>query len=137
VLFRRDTVGATWDEIVARAVEKCLEAGAKLLIVDTLMTIAMVEDENDSGVARKIMNPLSLAADTHALGIFLIRHSRKEEGDLGISSRGSTAYSGEVDQLLSLRRVKGGESNQRRVLAAGRLVDEEADIVVAWTPETG
>jgi hypothetical protein len=138
VLFRRDTAGATWNEIVERSVQKCLETGAKLFVVDTLMTIAMVGDENDSGLAREVMSPLALAADRDKLGIFLIRHSRKEEGPLGISGRGSTAYSGEMDQLLSLRRLSQNDaSNQRRIHTAGRLTDEDREIIVAWTPDAG
>jgi len=48
------------------------------------------------------------------MGVVIVRHERKSGGDVGDSARGSTAFGGVVDVVLSLRRPPG--ANARRTV---------------------
>lgn len=101
-------VGRPWADIAKIAINKCREVGAALLVVDTLSHFCGLEgdSENDSGAAIACMKPLQEAA---ALGIAVltVRHERKSGGEIGDAGRGSSAFGGAADTLLTLRRPEG------------------------------
>ena len=115
ILFRRDFRGLPWARIVEMAVAKCREAGAVLLVVDTIAKLAGIKNENDAGEWTAAMSPLQDAAHD-GLAIWLCRHSRKGTGDVGDTGRGNSAASGDVDIILDLRRPEGNQPGTRRVL---------------------
>lgn len=108
VLCWADARGLGWDVVVAEAVAFAVSVGAALLIVDTLPQWAGVagDGENSSGEALRAMAPLQAAAAT-GLAVIIARHERKSGGDVGDSGRGSSAFSGAVDTIVSLRRPSG------------------------------
>jgi hypothetical protein len=99
--------GMRWPEMVGAAAEACAEVGAKLLVVDTLSQWAGLhgDAENHAGDAMEAVRPLQEAAARYGLGVIYTRHERKSGGDVGDSGRGSSAYAGAVDVILSLRRA--------------------------------
>jgi hypothetical protein len=64
----------------------------------------------------------------------LSRHERKAGGDVGDSGRGSSAFAGAVDIVLSLRRPEGNARPTLRVLQAlSRFSETPPDLLIEWT----
>ncbi len=119
VLFHSDLRGMPWPSVAAEAVNECKRVGASLLVVDTLSQFAGLkgDSENNSGDALEAMLPLQHAAAA-GIGTILSRHERKSGGDVGDSGRGSSAFAGAVDIVLSLRKCEGNSKKTQRVLHA-------------------
>jgi DnaB-like helicase N terminal domain/AAA domain len=135
ILSHSDTHGIPWPEVAAGAVAECIRTGAQLLIVDTLPQFACLkgDSENNSGDALDAMQPLLLAA-TNGIAIVLTRHERKAGGDVGDSGRGSSAFAGAVDIVLSLRRPEGNAKPTLRVLqAVSRFSETPSELLIEWT----
>ena len=123
ILFRHETGDASWSEVVDQAVLKAEEVNAELLTIDTLSGWSRLQgdDENSAGAAMMAMEPVHRAAAA-GLGVILNRHDRKGGGPLGESGRGSSAFAGEVDILLQLRRANSpGNTSRREVASTGRF----------------
>jgi hypothetical protein len=138
VLSWKDTRGSTWEEVAGAAVAKCVEVGALLLIVDTLPQFAGLEGEgeNSSGAALQAIQPLQFAAGTHGIGVCAARHERKSGGEVGDSGRGSSAFAGAADVVLSLRRPEGNAASNIRVIRAiGRFDDVPESLAIELTEE--
>ena len=118
-LFWCDAVGCRWDYIVRQAVDECARRKARLLVIDTLPQFAGLigDSENHAGDALKALRPLQEAAAS-GIAVISVRHERKSGGALGDSGRGSSAFAGGVDIVLSLRDPGG---NQRGMFAFYRL----------------
>jgi hypothetical protein len=132
ILFRSEAFGREWHEVCEQAVEYARSVGAGLLITDTTSDWANVrgEAENDAGAALEAMRPLHAAAAA-GLAVVSIRHDRKSSGDVGDSGRGSSAFAGAADVLVSLRRVPGqGHDNRRTLAAVGRFDETPAELIV-------
>jgi hypothetical protein len=119
VLFHSDVRGIPWQRVAAAAVNESRRVGAILLVVDTLPQFAGLkgDSENNSGDALAAMEPLQTAA-ADGIGVVLIRHERKSGGDVGDSGRGSSAFAGAVDIVLSLRKREGNSKKTLRILQA-------------------
>jgi hypothetical protein len=137
ILKWADTRGVPWPKVAEAAGAMCRETGAVLLIVDTLWKFAGIkgDDENSSGAAMEAMSPLQALAGENLTGIAVVRHDRKSGGDVGDSARGSSAFTGEADVVLSIRR-EGNQATRRRIEALGRF-DETPDALVIELTEDG
>lgn len=136
-LYYHDTIGASWPEIAGAAVAKCAEAGAGLMVVDTLPQFAGIrgDDENSAGEALLAMQPLQEAAG-RGLAVIIVRHERKSGGAVGDSGRGSSAFAGAADIVLSLRRAEGGARETVRMIhALSRFSETPATLAIELTPE--
>lgn len=132
----RHTAHLPWPEIVAEAVAFAKQVGAVLLIVDTLPAVAQVrgDDENSSGRALEIMEPLLIAADEHQIGVLVTFHDRKSGGEVGESGRGSSAYAGAVDVILQLTRPGGrGKPTVRKLAAESRYAATPRELFIELT----
>ncbi len=137
VLLRQDARGLKWSEVVLGAVAKAQEVGAGVLVVDTVSDWAEIpgEGENASGVAYEAMRPLQDAA-AGGLAVWVVRHDRKSGGELGDSSRGSSAFAGAADILLALRRANTAGHESRRILdGVGRFDDVLSKTLIELGPE--
>ena len=125
-----------WKWIVEQATAFCIEHDIGLLVVDTLSRFARIHDENSSGEAMAAMNPLQTAI-AHNVGVLVIRHDRKLGGDLGDSARGSSAFGGEADIILNLRRPsrQGTPPTYRILLGLGRYNAVPETLVIELTAE--
>jgi hypothetical protein len=106
VVMRHEVGEMRWSDIVGEAATYCRKVGARVLVIDTLAPwVGLRGDaENNSGDALLAVQPLQEACARDGLGILFMRHERKSGGDVGDSGRGSSAYAGAVDIILSLRR---------------------------------
>ncbi len=138
VLFWNKTNGKSWEVIVQESVVKCESVGAGLLIVDTIAQFAGLvgDSENRSGDAIRAMQPIMLAAET-GLGIVVVRHERKKGGAVGNSGRGSSAFAGAADIVLSIRRPEGNVRPTVRELHALSRFDETPDRCTIELTDTG
>jgi hypothetical protein len=135
VLLHYETRGMPWIDVAAAAVKECKRVGAFLLVVDTLPQFAGLkgDSENNSGDALAAMEPLSRAA-ADGIGVILARHERKSGGEVGDSGRGSSAFAGAVDIVLSLRKPEGNSRKSQRVIQAlSRFSETPSELLVELT----
>jgi hypothetical protein len=135
VLTHCETRGMKWTEVASAAVTKCKESQAGLLVVDTLPQFAGIkgDEENNSGAALEAMEPLQLAA-AEGIGVIVVRHERKSGGDVGESGRGSSAFAGVVDVVISLRKPEGHSRKTVRLLQAlSRFSETPAELLIELT----
>ncbi len=101
-------IGKEWSAIAKIALEKCKQVGAVLLVIDTLSQFCGLDadSENDSGSATASMKPLQEIA-SQGIAVLTVRHERKSGGEIGDAGRGSSAFGGAADTLLTLRRPQG------------------------------
>jgi hypothetical protein len=134
-LLHSDTRGLEWVDVATAAVAQCRRVGAFLLVVDTLPQFAGLkgDSENNSGDALEAMEPFWEAV-ADGIGVILIRHERKSGGDVGDSGRGSSAFAGAVDIVLSLRRPEGHSKKTRRIIQAlSRFSETPPDLLIDLT----
>jgi 5S rRNA maturation endonuclease (ribonuclease M5) len=135
-LYFRDIRGIAWQVVADEAVAYCHRVGAKLLVIDTLGQFAGIagDSENNAGDALQAMMPLQEAAG-QGIAVMISRHDRKSGGLVGESGRGSSAYSGAVDIVLSIRRPEGNTKKTLRTIhAVGRFDETPEELVIDLTP---
>jgi|SRR6516162_1259583 hypothetical protein len=123
VLSSSAVAAMDWPGIARLATGKSKQVGAVLLVVDTVSHFAGLEgdSENDSGAALTTMKPLQEAAEG-GTAVLTIRHERKSGGEIGDAGRGSSAFGGAADTLLSLRRLEGrARSTLRKIECVSRF----------------
>lgn len=114
---------------------KALELGYKVVVVDTMGQFAGLKGdaENNAGAALEAMRPLQEAAAKN-LAVLFTRHERKSGGDVGNSGRGSTAYSGAVDLIITLRRAEGNvRETVRKIETLGRFKETPSTLMIDKT----
>lgn len=140
VLCYPEVAGTEWPVVVAATVAQARRVGAGVLIVDTLSQWAGItgDAENNAGDAHRAMAPLQAAAET-GLAILVARHERKGGGDVGESARGSSAFSGVVDTVVSVRRPPGDAeaASNVRVLQSLSRFDEVPETLVVELTDAG
>ena len=122
VLTRYAARAATWRDMVAAADAQATAIGARVLMVDTVPGMARLEGdtENSAGHALAALRPLQ-ETQTPGLAKFITRHTRKSGGDLVEAGRGSSAFAGEADVLISISKARGDRPTVRRLEAIGRF----------------
>ena len=131
ILSYWDVAGRPWAEIAGLAIAEAERIGARLLVVDTLSQFAGLEgdSENNAGSALAALEPLQRAA-AKGLGVIVARHERKGGGEVGESGRGSSAFTGGVDVVLSIRRPEGHHrSTIRSIEALSRFEETPASLL--------
>ena len=136
VLSWTDTIGMSWPSVVSAAVDECKKRKAGLLIVDTLGQFAGLvgDSENNAGDALKALRPLQLAAK-QGIAVVIVRHERKSGGSIGDSARGSSAFAGAVDIIMSVRRPEGNQARNVRLIQTLSRFDATDDLLVELTEE--
>lgn len=138
VLFWRDTWGFRWEHVIDEAIAECKRRAAELLIVDTIAQFAQFpgDSENTSGHVLEIYKPLQKAAGER-LGVVVIRHERKAGGDVSMAGRGSTAFTGAADIIMSIRRPEGNVRSSIREIHAISRFNETPDELAIELTESG
>ena len=126
VLTVESTFGRQLGEIAPFLRAECRRLGARLVIIDTLGSVAGLggDADNQSGVARDIYRVLR-GFSVDGVAVVVVRHSRKARGSITQTAAGSVAFSGEADQLVRFMRPTEN-SDVRTVEVVGRLSDSEA-----------
>lgn len=135
LIFRRD-IRMPWEELIAQVAVDAKSDGYGLVVVDTLAKLAGIREENDAGTAAAAMAPLQDAAHD-GLAVIVNRHERKGSGEVGEAARGSSAFGGDVDIILSLRRPEGNQRPTLRELHSLSRYDETPDRVVIDLTDEG
>ena len=138
VAFYGENRHLPWKEFVRQIAERAKDAGAGLLVIDTLAQWSGLrgDNENNSGTAIEILGPLQDAAHLYELGVLVVRHDRKSGGEVGHSGRGSSAYAGVVDVILHLSKYRAEDerptapTRQRLLEGTGRFEGETPERVV-------
>jgi hypothetical protein len=97
--FEQSTL--TWGQAVADAAKFAREIKAKVLAVDTLGRWAGVDDENDAAKADLAMAPLQ--RETQGFAAIVLRQAGKSLRETQNAGRGSSAYGGAADIILSMQ----------------------------------
>jgi len=105
VIFWHESMALSWRAAAALAGEHCAALGARLLVIDTLSQWAGMRGdmENQAGDAFESLQPLQQLAAT-GIAVVFVQHERKAGGDAADAGRGSSAFAGAVDTLISFRR---------------------------------
>lgn len=133
VLCRHNARGP-WPEIVEGVAAYAVDHDIAFVVIDTadVWMLTPGDDANDAVVAEaavRALHPL-VAAN---VAVLLRRHERKGGGDIADSARGSSAFAGAVDALLTLQRTGGhGHDNRRTLECVARAVlpDVAASLVI-------
>ena len=136
VLSWTDTLGVPWPSVVSATIDECKKRKAGLLIIDTLGQFSGLagDSENNAGDALKALRPLQQAAKEN-IAVVIVRHERKTGGAVGDSGRGSSAFSGAADIVMSVRRPEGNQAANVRLIQTLSRFDAPADLLVELTPE--
>ena len=134
-LSRTDARGLSWPDVVDRSVDEAARRGAKVLVVDTLSPFAGIhgDGENQAGEADAASAPLIRAAAA-GLAVVSVRHERKAGGDVGDSGRGSSAFGGAADTLITIRRGDGKSAKTVRIISAISRFDGVPEELVVEPP---
>ena len=126
----------SWLDIVAEITRHAQEISAALVVIDTLAKWAGMhgDDEQSAGVAMTTMTPLQHLA-SKGIGVAVIRHERKSGGAVGQAGRGSSAFTGEMDTIIAVRRM-AGEKTKRMVAAVGRHDETPEETIVEFDAGT-
>jgi hypothetical protein len=130
VLLHQGAFGSDWATVGTAVLAYCKDRAIDLIVVDTLTVWAGLagDMENDAGCAMAAMRPvLDFAAA--GMAVVVCRHERKSGGELGESARGSSAFGGAMDILVSLRRMPGSET-RRELVAVSRFDETPTDVVL-------
>jgi putative DNA primase/helicase len=121
----------SWPATVEAAWAACTETDSQVLVVDTLPQWARLrgDTENNAGDALAALEPLQRAA-AGGLAVVITRHDRKGGGVVGESGRGSSAFAGAVDTIVSLRKPEGKSPPTQRLLEAISRFDEIPEAMV-------
>jgi HTH domain len=132
-----DVARQPWDKLLEAALAECKRRGARLLIIDTLAPFAGLSGatENDAGHALDTMKPLQTVAAA-GIGVVIVQHERKSGGDVGESGRGSTAFAGAADIILTLSRRTGrGQETLRDLHALSRFSETPQSLMIELTDD--
>lgn len=135
ILRRQDIPGAPWPAIAKAALAYCQKVGAGLLVVDTFPPFAGLrgDDENSAGAMLAAIEPL-YAVTAAGLAVILTRHERKAQGEPGSSGRGSNAFTGAVETVITIRRTKrAGSPNVRELACLSRFDEVPAELSIELT----
>jgi hypothetical protein len=111
--------------------------GAGLMIIDTLGQFAGFEgdEENNAGDMLAAVQPLQVAA-AEGIAVAFARHERKASGRVGDAGRGSSALTGAVDVVLSLRQPEGNQpATVREIQALSRFDETPGRLIVELTKD--
>ncbi len=92
--------------------------GARLVVIDPMVSAAMGIDENASGDVMRILNPLRAIIKARPnCALIVVHHTNKmARGQaMSLGLRGSSAIMGWLDTLITIRRAEDDSSGPRRV----------------------
>ena len=131
ILFKGKVWGAKWLQI-ARAAAKKARSVDGLLVVDTLAIFAGLhgDEENLTGPMLEALEPLQIAASVGEVPVVVLHHERKSGGDVSDSGRGSSAFTGAMDTIITVRHPEGNpKPTMRRIEGLSRFGEVPDEIV--------
>jgi hypothetical protein len=135
VLSWNRAFGSSWDEVIAESTAKSREVGSRLLVIDTFPQFAQLagDTENNSGDVLAALRPLQ-AAMAEGIAILVVCHERKSGGDASDAGRGSSAFGGAADIVLTIRKGSSRDT-ARSILGLSRFSETPTELVIELTAE--
>jgi hypothetical protein len=117
VITQNDCYDWGWEATLQQAFMRCQATGVDLLVVDTFNSWTLLENQNDAGQTLGAYHHLRKFMDA-GIAVLIEDHEGIEQRDVGSARRGSTALTGQVSVVMSLRKLKGnhGEGTTFRAL---------------------
>lgn len=125
-----------WLNFLQKIFNFCKEKEIELLVIDTISTFWPVEKENDATQVTNALLPFNTFLN-HNLAVLTIHHSNKAGGEEGTASRGSGAFTAQVDIVVEFRRFDPArlEDTRRVIKTYSRFDETPREIVVELTNE--
>lgn len=117
---RLDLAASGHAERLARTIDV---TGARLVVVDPLVSAHLGIDENNAGEVMSILNPLrDMIAARPQCSLIVVHHTHKGAKDkaLSLGLRGSSALAGWMDSCVFVRRADDDSGGPRRIDIAHR-----------------
>ena len=121
VVMRHEVMDQEWPALIERAAIEAQFLGCQVLVVDTLSEWAKIEDENDASLVNEALRCIQESCIPRNLGVFLVHHMRKSQGEHGSGIRGSSAFAASVEVILEYYRESG---SRRRLEVISRFSGE-------------
>lgn len=122
-----------WEEVIKSISDLCVKEKVEFVVIDTLSSFWPIDNENDSAQAARALIPLYRFTES-GIGVLLVHHDRKDGGNFGNSSRGSSALTAFVDNIVQFLRNPDGLPSQRILRSWGRF-SNISNVVVEYTNE--
>lgn len=122
VITQNDCYDWGWEATLQQAYMRCQATGVDLLVVDTFNSWTLLENQNDAGQTLGAYHHLRKFLEA-GIAVLIEDHEGIEQRDVGSARRGSTALTGQVSVVMSLRMLPGnhGAGTQlRQLLRSGR-----------------
>lgn len=127
ILRPSQTRTLSWTKVIPGLIEAAVDIGSKVIVIDTLNTLAGVVDGNEESEAQRVLQPALLAKEAGVALVFS-RHSNKNAASLaslGLAGRGSGQFTGAMDTVCVLASPHGEASSYRKLFIGGRLIDHD------------
>jgi len=131
--FRHHSEGLSMLDLAQQAIE----AGAVLVVVDTMTAWTGIEDENSAPEVEANLRPIISLCQARGASLLLLHPLRKSDGPEGTAHRGSGHLVAMADVALELRRTDGNTAERRRVLTALSRYQETPEELVIELGEEG
>lgn len=118
-----------WKKVIDGVSDMCNKKKIDLVVVDTISTFWPVDNENDASLVKRALVPLFKLTEDNGVALVLVHHFKKDGGNHGRASRGSSALVGHVDNIIEFRRNEDGYPKQRRLKTMGRFI-QETEIII-------
>jgi hypothetical protein len=130
VLHARE-VQCDWPTLVGHGRARAREVRAGMMVIDTIGRLAGIpgDAENTAGAAITAMRPLEGAA-ADGLSIVALQHARKGGGEPDEAGRGSSAWGGAADIIVSLTRCGAAHPDTVREIRSVSRYEETPDRVL-------
>jgi len=138
LLLRQEVHGMKWDDVGALVMEHIERRHVGLVIVDTLSDWANLasDGEKDEAAARRSVSVMRDWCNASGCAAVALQHERKAGGGVGESARGSTAFGGAMDILLTLQESPKERERERhpdyRILSGRGRCDVPDPVVVSF-----
>ena len=108
-----------------------------MLVVDTLSPFAGIHGDGENQAGEDAASAPLIRAAAAGLAVVSVRHERKAGGDVGDSGRGSSAFGGAADTLITIRRGDGKSAKTVRIISAISRFDGVPEELVVELTELG
>lgn len=136
ILLRQETHGMKWSEVGPIVLDYIVKYQIGLVVTDTVSDwVDLAGDgEKDESAARRSVSVMRRWCNEAGCGVVALQHERKGGGSIGESARGSTAFGGAMDILVTLQehaKIADRDKNPtQRILSARGRCDVPEPVVV-------
>jgi 5S rRNA maturation endonuclease (ribonuclease M5) len=132
-----ENFGVSWPDFARGGIERALETGSGLLIVDTAAKFARLQaDQNNSESAVMEFWEALDEALGHGVASQVLKHERKSGGDITKASSGSSQWGANADVLVRITKEPDMARHQRKLENLSRFQDSIGEWTCLYDPAT-